>query len=718
VTRAAKATTQQAREVSEVRPTPSSDEPRHRGSAEALREIVLTLGSSLQLSVILERTLEYALDLVGANAVVAFWLEDGLLVSRLSLGLETAFLTALRFPAGAGAIGRSMREDAPVLAKRLSAADKPGVDLGFPYKSMIALPLAARGQRLGALALYFERSQQFAGTDVETLRLFATQAAVALENARLFEEEVRREREQAVLLRVARLTGATLELDEVLSRLALEVTDALDLERCFVGFFDSIEDDRAELGKLYAFGFDQDLERLRPFVIVEDAFETLLIARRPMFFNDVVNDPSLEDQGSALLEAQSCVIAPIVAQGQVLGLLYADSVLAGSSVSEREANLAAAIADQAALAIQNARLYTRIEAERSRYSLLAEAAHDVILTTDLEGRINYANPAVLEAIGFEPAELIGREYASLLEPAAALEARRAWRSLLFGGSAITYEGQVRRKDGRLAYLEVNLNALRQDGRMIGGLAIARDLSEKRQLADEIAARGQEEQRALELRSYLNLFTQAQEEERGRVARELHDDTAQSLVAIGRRLDRLEAMLSDDDAKQRTRDIRGDVDATIESVRRFSRNLRPSVLDDLGLIPALEWLCAQSRTPTRLEVAGREARLPSVLELTLFRVVQEALTNVDKHAMASSAAVRVEFVASNLEPEMDGTGVRVRITDDGQGFQNEPSESLALEGHLGLAGMRERVRLAGGQLRTHSSPGEGATVELWLPLETN
>jgi two-component system, NarL family, sensor histidine kinase UhpB len=275
---------------------------------------------------------------------------------------------------------------------------------------------------------------------------------------------------------------------------------------------------------------------------------------------------------------------------------------------------------------------------------------------------------------------------------------------------------VRRKDGRLAYLEVNLNALRQDGRMIGGLAIARDLSEKRQLADEIAARGQEEQRALELRSYLNLFTQAQEEERGRVARELHDDTAQSLVAIGRRLDRLEAMLNDDDAKQRTRDIRGDVDATIESVRRFSRNLRPSVLDDLGLIPALEWLCAQSRTPTRLEVAGRDSRLPSVLELTLFRVVQEALTNVDKHAMASSAAVRVEFGASNLEPEMDGTGVRVRITDDGQGFQIEPSESLALEGHLGLAGMRERVRLAGGQLRTHSSPGEGATVELWLPLE--
>ena len=160
-----------------------------------------------------------------------------------------------------------------------------------------------------------------------------------------------------------------------------------------------------------------------------------------------------------------------------------------------------------------------------------------------------------------------------------------------------------------------------------------------------------------------------------------------------------------------------MDATIESVRRFSRNLRPSVLDDLGLIPALEWLCAQSRTPTRLEVAGRESRLPSVLELTLFRVVQEALTNVDKHAMASSAAVRVEFGASNLEPESEGTGVRVRITDDGQGFQNEPSESLALEGHLGLAGMRERVRLAGGQLRTHSGLGEGATVELWLPLET-
>jgi signal transduction histidine kinase len=172
-----------------------------------------------------------------------------------------------------------------------------------------------------------------------------------------------------------------------------------------------------------------------------------------------------------------------------------------------------------------------------------------------------------------------------------------------------------------------------------------------------------------------------------------------------------------EAKARTADIRSDVDSAIDSVRRFSRNLRPSTLDDLGLLAALEWLCSQSRTSARLEVSGREQRLKSDLELTLFRVVQEALTNVDKHAKASSAAIRVMFdTVGNLEHP---PGVLVSVIDDGAGFSSTPDadafSTLAAQGHLGLAGMRERIKLAGGEMKLESEVGHGTKLSFWFPI---
>ena len=141
------------------------------------------------------------------------------------------------------------------------------------------------------------------------------------------------------------------------------------------------------------------------------------------------------------------------------------------------------------------------------------------------------------------------------------------------------------------------------------------------------------------------------------------------------------------------------------MRRFARNLRPSVLDDLGLLPALEWLATQAATPTRLEVSGAERRLDSATELTLFRLSQEALNNVDKHAGAASAAIRVAFQAGH---------VQVAIRDDGQGFTPDQAQERAQAGHLGLIGLRERVALTGGTLDVDSSPGAGTTLTFTLP----
>ena len=662
-------------------------ESQKRRSAEGLRETVLTLSASLNVSDTLQTILEGANWLLDASGCAVFERVKNALEPRASLGIED--LEAL----GQG-------QDASVVREAMESAQT--VTREVDGRSVIGAPLFARGESFGGIALYFSDVRVFSEDELGILTTFAAQAGVALGNARAFADEI-------TLLEIAKLTGSTLSLEEVLKRVSEEVVDALDLERCFIGFFDELDYslERAELGRLYAHGFSDGLESfMRPFVIAEEAFQRLVTEQEPIVINEA-QDASLETEGPTLLGAQSFIIAPVVAQGEVLGVLYADSTRT-SQITAREARLCAAIAAQAALAIQNARLFEGIQAQELRYRLLAEAAHDLIVATDLEGVINYANPAVLEVLGFAPEELIGTLYSDLLIGDAADEAQRAWRSMS-QDSASTFSGRVRRSDGSSAYLEVKLNALFREGKITGGLAIARDLSEQQKLADEIAQRGQAQARASELRGFLSLFTQAQEEERRRIARELHDDTAQTLVAIARRLDRLETSLESlplEASRERVRDIRSDVDSAIDSVRRFSRNLRPSALDDLGLLPALEWLCSQARTPARLELRGEDRRLPADLELTLYRVVQEALTNVDKHAHATSAAVSVNFSETMLE---------VSVTDDGAGFDGDPDENLLSAGHLGVAGMRERIALAGGEMRVESRAGLGTRLTFRFPL---
>jgi signal transduction histidine kinase len=215
-----------------------------------------------------------------------------------------------------------------------------------------------------------------------------------------------------------------------------------------------------------------------------------------------------------------------------------------------------------------------------------------------------------------------------------------------------------------------------------------------------------------LRFYLGQIIRAQEDERKRIARELHDDTAQSLVAFSRRLDALDTLREQlpAPALQHLEELRGLADNTLQGVRRFSQDLRPPVLDDLGLLPALEWLTAdlmREETRAELKVLGESPGLSPEVELVLFRIVQEALRNVKKHAQASKVLVKVEFGDAR---------VRITVRDDGQGFaMPEAVDSLSDEGKFGLIGMQERAQLVGGTLSVQSELGQGTTVLVDVPV---
>jgi len=215
-----------------------------------------------------------------------------------------------------------------------------------------------------------------------------------------------------------------------------------------------------------------------------------------------------------------------------------------------------------------------------------------------------------------------------------------------------------------------------------------------------------------MRYYARKITQAQENERKRIARELHDDTIQSMIGISRRLEALSTteQTLPDSAANRIRELQQATSDVINRVRLFSQALRPSTLDYLGLLPTLEELIGainrHDGLRAELWVHGEQRRLSSEVELTLFRIVQEALNNVIKHA----DAVRVVTVV-----EMSDSNVTITVQDDGVGFQPSTlAEHPATASRLGLLGMQERARLLGGVLSIDSTPGHGTKVTVNVP----
>ncbi len=213
-----------------------------------------------------------------------------------------------------------------------------------------------------------------------------------------------------------------------------------------------------------------------------------------------------------------------------------------------------------------------------------------------------------------------------------------------------------------------------------------------------------------LRLYARRLTAAIEEERRRIARDLHDDAVQSLVVLCQSLDTLTEAVHKRPSKrlspdlERTRELAKRI---LASLREFARSIRPSLLDDLGLVPAVQSLLADLSAATgiavKFELAGDPCRLAPEVELAVFRVVQEALRNVERHARATRCEISMTF---------GGEGLQITVKDNGLGFEAPSSlGELATHGKLGILGMQERAQLAGGVLHISSRPGSGTTVTL-------
>ena len=226
-------------------------------------------------------------------------------------------------------------------------------------------------------------------------------------------------------------------------------------------------------------------------------------------------------------------------------------------------------------------------------------------------------------------------------------------------------------------------------------------------------RRMEQERQKEREVYIQKTLVAQEEERRRIAKEIHDETLQELVALAYVADemRKECPAGDGGMAAKAGSIKDTSLRVARELRRISFDLRPSTLDHLGLVPSLRSLADRTSDeggiPTRFNVTGEPVRLDKQAEIAIFRVVQEALSNVRRHSSATTAWVSLEFRRNVL---------RLEIGDNGEGFNAKGRMTrLASEGHLGLLGIRERATALGGRFRLHSSPGKGTVPTVRIPV---
>jgi signal transduction histidine kinase len=281
--------------------------------------------------------------------------------------------------------------------------------------------------------------------------------------------------------------------------------------------------------------------------------------------------------------------------------------------------------------------------------------------------------------------------------------RRGWRALFDAGHTHSITNE-RRLDGSTMWVEGDYMCFYDaTGRITGHFGIQRDVTARTLAAEEL------ERSRAELRALAARLQTTREEERTRIAREIHDELGQALTALKLDLAWLETKRPRrNSAAFRLTDlsITDRIDETMEVVRRIASELRPSVLDQLGLEAAIEYLAQETAKRTGIAVnlhTEEFPRLPDEVASHAFRIIQEALTNVTRHSKATRVDVTVRRV---------GAAITLGVEDNGVGF---PTQSLSGLRSLGLVGMRERALACGGTLTIRGNPGEGTAIVVTIPV---
>ena len=353
------------------------------------------------------------------------------------------------------------------------------------------------------------------------------------------------------------------------------------------------------------------------------------------------------------------------------------------------------------------RIEAKIQEERDTAQQYLDVAGVMLVALDTTGRVTLINRKGRAMLGYrEEEEIVGQSWFERFVPERQREeTRKVFDELMAGEttSRAVHENPVVTRDGAERLIEWRNQVLTdRSGAAIGTLSSGEDITERREAEEAL------ERSYRELRELSRVMNEVREAERTRVARELHDELAQWLTALKMDIAWLSARLpaGDRGVLDRTERMKKVVDTTVASVRRIAADLRPVMLDDLGLVPSIEHLlqavAERANLAVTLDVPADGFDFRDPLATSVYRMVQEALTNVARHAGATAVSVTLE---------REGSTLLVRVTDNGVGLRPPTGHRKS----YGLLGIRERAQTLGGEARIYSPPEGGTVVEIRIPL---
>ncbi|MFQ5341221.1 MAG: GAF domain-containing protein [Anaerolineae bacterium] len=659
---------------------------------------------------------------------------------RLKFGLDSA-------------AGYAVAERTPVVVPDMAHEDRfsvPDMFIQQGLRSALSTPMLIEGRPIGAMLINTCGVRRFTEAEVKLLSLIANQTAIALENARLYDAAQHRAQQFRLINEVGRRITSILNVDELMNEVARLVQETFGYYNVNIGL---LEGDhlviRASEGG-YEAGASPVGYRERVGCGVGIA---CWVAEhgRPFLVNDVSVEPRYQ-----LLEALRCTRAelavPIKIGDRVLGVLDVESDQV-NDFDPRDIPLLESLAAQVAVALENARLYEAEQHARQSAETLQETARILTATLDLEEALGRILVELKKVIAYDSAAVllvrhsrlavVASQHVADVDPNMGVllpiddpffqQVSRTGQPVVlqdaqadprFTGAGQT--GYVRGwvcapltvKDSAIGCLTVDSRRVGAyddaDGRTIA--AFARQAA----IAIENARLWNELRRKEEMRGWLiEKIISAQEDERRRVSRELHDDAGQSLTSLAMLLRVVEEQAHGLAIEPQISEVRALTSTVRDGVHRLAQALRPSTLDQMGLVAAVRQQVRQLQQQFDVEVSFRAdgfdqhghdeaSRLPSQVEITLYRIVQEALNNVMKHSNADQVAVALFN---------RGDRVVATIADNGLGFDADAVLQSTKQRGLGLLGMQERTMLLDGKLVIDSAPDEGTTVCVEVPLVT-
>ena len=429
------------------------------------------------------------------------------------------------------------------------------------------------------------------------------------------------------------------------------------------------------------------------------------------------------------------LFAPMKIKGEVVGLLGLANKPGG--FTQDDARLATAFGELAAIALSNSRTYELLETSEERFRALALTARDAIIIVDVQGKILFWNQGSEKMFGYASQETLHKMVTLIIPKRFRKHDYEEIRNDILSDESEPVRSYIekvgRRKDGREFPIEFSLSRWKtREGTFI--TVIIRDVAERRKLEEKLQNYNTQMEREIrertdelikanqtlkETEARLRLLSsqhlQAEEQERKRIAREIHDSLGQSLSAVKFGIENAVLQMKGKGVDEARLDLLqpliGLVKNTLEEVRRIIMDLRPSTLDDIGILATISWFCREFENlyhdiHIEKNIEVKEEEIPVSIKTVIYRVMQEALNNVSKHSRASRVILCLRKTDSRLE---------LILEDNGRGFNDKKASSLvSLERGFGLASMRERVELSGGSFELKAQKGLGTRIRaVWI-----